>query len=89
MSSYSGGGHDDTGKKDMLKEKYYENKPAASRSTYDYLPLVGVLNVKDANNRAITYEYDPLKRLKSIKNPNGDIVKSYQYNYAIKGCLNQ
>jgi hypothetical protein len=51
-------------------------------STYSFKPLVGMINQTDAKGMTTYYEYDSFQRLKNIKNQNGDIVKSYCYNYA-------
>jgi YD repeat-containing protein len=53
----------------------------AQMTTYTYDPLVGVTSQTDAKGMTIYYEYDELERLKVIKDQNGNIVKTYQYNY--------
>lgn len=54
----------------------------ALMSSYTYDPLVGVTSQSDANGRPSIYEYDSFQRLKVVRDQNGDIVKSYCYNYA-------
>lgn len=53
----------------------------AQLSSYSYDPLVGMLTSKDPKGMVVFYEYDSSKRLKSIKDQNGNIVKSYDYHY--------
>ncbi|GHU90709.1 hypothetical protein FACS1894155_09410 [Bacteroidia bacterium] len=50
-------------------------------TTYTYKPLVGVLSVTDPRGVKTTYEYDDFGRLKTIKDHNGYIVETYEYNY--------
>lgn len=53
----------------------------ASMSTYTYEPLVGMTSAIDANGKTVLYEYDIFQRLMTIKDQNGNIVKSYDYHY--------
>jgi YD repeat-containing protein len=53
----------------------------AQMSTYTYAPLVGVTSISDAKSLITYYEYDGLQRLLNIKDQNGKILKSYDYNY--------
>jgi hypothetical protein len=48
-----------------------------------YTPLVGVTSLGDPNSEVSFYEYDSLRRLKNIKDYQGNIVKNFQYNYSI------
>jgi len=54
----------------------------ALMSTYTYDPLVGVTSSTDAKNQTTYYEYDGFQRLLNIRDHNGNILKSYDYNYA-------
>jgi YD repeat-containing protein len=63
--------------------------PAGSQMvTYTYIPTVGVSSVTDAKNETTFYEYDQFERLLNIKDINGNIIKSFCYNYAgqATGC---
>ncbi len=53
----------------------------AQMKTYTYEPLVGVTSQTDANNQTNFFEYDALGRLSVVKDDNGNIIKTYQYNY--------
>ncbi len=50
-------------------------------TSFTYEPLVGMTS--STNERGITtiYEYDELQRLVNVKNDDGDIVQSTDYNY--------
>jgi YD repeat-containing protein len=53
----------------------------AHMTTYSYDPLVGLTSQTDAKGMTIYYEYDEFQRLKVVRDQNGSIVKTYQYNY--------
>lgn len=53
----------------------------AQMTTYTYEPLVGMTSQCDAANRITYYEYDGLQRLKYIRDQDGNILKSYEYQY--------
>jgi len=50
-----------------------------SKFTYD--PLVGMLTATDVKGQVTFYDYDVSKRLIRIRDQNGHIIKSYEYNY--------
>jgi YD repeat-containing protein len=50
-------------------------------TTYTYKPLVGMTSMTDTKGLTTYYEYDGFQRLKSIKDSDGNIVKSYDYHY--------
>ncbi len=56
----------------------------AQMTTYTYDPLIGVSSETDANNRTTFYEYDDFGRLLLIKDNDGNIRKSMEYEYAGK-----
>lgn len=57
------------------------NIPGAQVTIYTYRPYVGISSVTDMNNRTTYYDYDKFYRLADIKDFNGNILKTYQYNY--------
>jgi hypothetical protein len=54
----------------------------ALMTTYTYDPEIGMTSSMDQNGVLIYYEYDGLQRLKTIKDKDKNILKSYCYNYA-------
>lgn len=53
---------------------------SATMISYVYEPFVGLTSQADVNNIITYYEYDEFKRLKHIKDADGNIIKSYSYN---------
>lgn len=53
----------------------------AQMTTYTYLPLVGISSQCDANSKIMYYEYDAFNRLKLIKDQDGNILKTFGYQY--------
>jgi YD repeat-containing protein len=53
----------------------------AQMTTYTYDASVGMTSQTDAKGETTYYEYDSFQRLLNIKDQNGNILKSYQYNY--------
>lgn len=70
-----------TGTIDELRFYPYD----AQMTTYLYEPLMGVTCVIDPKGNLQYYDYDNSQRLKSIRDKDGNIVKSYRYNM---GTLN-
>ncbi|TCD05838.1 hypothetical protein EZ449_15345 [Pedobacter frigidisoli] len=56
--------------------------PSAFITGYTYKPLVGMTSMTDPKGMTMSYDYDDFQRLKYIRDDNGDITKSYCYNYA-------
>ena len=54
---------------------------SAQMTTYTFDPLVGMTSQCDPNNRIVYYEYDGLQRLQLLKDQNGNVIKTFQYNY--------
>jgi hypothetical protein len=50
---------------------------------YTYSPLLGITSMTDPSGVTIYYEYDSFGRLHNIKDDDGHILKSYEYNYDI------
>ncbi len=56
--------------------------PAAARmTTYTYKPAVGMTSQCDINNHATYYEYDGFHRLATVKDQDGNIIKTIDYHY--------
>jgi len=53
----------------------------AQMTTYTYDPLVGISSQTDPNGLTTYYEYDELKRLKLIKDIDGNVISKHTYNY--------
>jgi len=56
--------------------------PGAMVSTYAYKPLVGMTSQTDPNGLVTYYEYDGFGRLETIRDNNGNVLETYEYNYA-------
>jgi YD repeat-containing protein len=56
--------------------------PSALIQTYSYKPLTGVISITDPNGMTTRYDYDSFGRLKTIKDNDEKILKSYKYNYS-------
>lgn len=55
----------------------------AQLKTFTYKPLYGVTSETDAKGMTIYYEYDSFQRLKAIKDQDGNIIKSFDYQYKL------
>lgn len=51
-------------------------------TSYTYDSQIGITSLTDTKGMVTYYEYDNLRRLKNIKDQNGNIVKNFCYNYA-------
>ena len=52
----------------------------AQMVTYTYDPLIGMTSECDINNRISYYEFDPLGRLKLIRDQDRNVIKTIDYN---------
>jgi len=50
-------------------------------STCTYIPLVGILTKTDPRGVTSYYNYDTFNRLQNIKDKDGKIIKTFDYNY--------
>lgn len=57
--------------------------PGALITSYTYRPMTGITSQTDTRGRNEYYEYDLFSRLTAIKDHDGNIVRSYQYNYGL------
>lgn len=63
--------------------------PNAFVNAYTYIPLVGLSTVTDFNGYRNKYEYDVFKRLQTVKDHLGNVLKNYSYQYesdVVVGC---
>lgn len=66
----------------LTLRNYFADNPDVQVTTFTYKPLVGMTSQTDAKGMTTYYEYDSFQRLKAVKNQNGEILKTYCYNYA-------
>jgi len=60
---------------------------SAQMTTYTYDPIFGLVNTVTPNNLETSFEYDGLNRLVAVKNGDGDIVKSFKYNFGLGSAI--
>lgn len=53
----------------------------AQMKTYTYAPLIGITSETNASNITTYYKYDNANRLQIILDKDGNVVKTFQYNY--------
>jgi YD repeat-containing protein len=51
--------------------------------TYTYTQQVGVTSETDPAGRTIYYQYDPLKRLATVRDVNGHVIRQFDYEYQL------
>ncbi len=57
------------------------NIPGAMVTTYTYKPQAGMTSQTDPSGKTITYEYDSFSRLKTIRDQDGKVIKTIDYQY--------
>lgn len=62
-------------------ETLRQSLTSAKVTTYRYRPSVGLVETVAPDGRSTTYEYDALGRLSLIRDNDGNILKTYEYNY--------
>lgn len=67
-------------KMDILRSHTAMRK--AQVTSYTYKPLVGMTSMTDPKGITEYYEYDSFGRLSAVKDFDGNILKTYCYNYA-------
>ncbi len=50
-------------------------------TSYTYTPMVGMTSMTDTNNVTTYYEYGPFGRLKLVRDKDGNVLQTYEYNY--------
>lgn len=50
-------------------------------TTYTYKPTVGVTSMTDPNGQTTYYIYDSMGRLSMVKDNEGNVIKTFAYNY--------
>lgn len=50
-------------------------------TTYTYRPLIGVTSITQPNGTKLTYNYDALGRLLTVKDGDGKVIEEYEYHY--------
>lgn len=64
-----------------LNSDFRISLPNARVTTFIYKPLAGMTSQTDARGRTTYYEYDDFGRLKLIKDHDGNIIKTFNYQY--------
>ena len=57
--------------------------PNALVTTYTYLPLTGITSETDARGLTTFYQYDPFQRLQIITDNDGNVLKTFNYQYQV------
>ena len=55
--------------------------PSSMMTSSTYKPLIGITTTTDEKGYKITYEYDSLGRLKSVKDNDGKMISQNKYHY--------
>ncbi len=53
----------------------------ALMTSYTYEPLVGMTSQSDPRGYTLIYEYDAANRLKTVRDEDGNVLETYEYNY--------
>lgn len=57
----------------------------AMMTSYTYEPMVGMTSQTDPRGYTVSYFYDAANRLRTIKDEDGYILETYEYNYSTGG----
>lgn len=70
-----------SGSSSMLIDEVRLYPEGSLMNTYTHSIGLGTTSTTDSNNYTSYYEYDELGRLRSVKDFNGDIIKSFEYHF--------
>ena len=66
-----------------LLQSLRTNLPGALVTTYTYLPVTGITSQTSPNNLITFYQYDPFQRLQLVTDNDGNVLKTFAYQYQI------
>ncbi len=64
-----------------LVDSLRHSLPKALVTTYTFIPLLGMTSMTDPKGVKMSFEYDHIGRLKTIKDNTQKVLESYEYNY--------
>jgi len=65
-----------------LRNNLKTSVPKSQVFNYLYIPLQGIKQATDQNGFKTYYEYDSYGRLLTIKDQDGNVIKTYEYHYS-------
>uniref|UniRef100_UPI000552AF22 RHS repeat domain-containing protein n=1 Tax=Aquimarina pacifica TaxID=1296415 RepID=UPI000552AF22 len=63
---------------ELREDAYFDDSQI---TTYTYDPLLGVTSITDPRGKTVYYEYDDFQRLKTVKDTEGNLLSTNEYNY--------